>query len=325
MLARTRWGRRFGAWLGVAALACGAANGGARASAEPVIHRGQFPVTFDVGTAIIPFFFPEQAPPGANDPGCVLTPDRPRPVILINGTGVNQAANWQVGAPLLRNNGYCVFTFNYGNPTWISEIPVQAITDIRDGARQLAAEVDKVRALTGAGKVDLVGASQGGGVLPNYYINIAGGDRYVNTLIGLAPSNHGTTANGQVFLRKSFPPLGGVPFALLDALLPATTQQMIGSELMAQTYGQGDTRPGVTYTTLVTRYDEVVTPYTNQFLDGPNVSNIVLQDGCPDDYSDHLSINYSERAWRLVLNALDPEHATPVPCIPQGFLFPGIN
>ncbi|WP_234390892.1 esterase/lipase family protein [Nocardia suismassiliense] len=324
MFSRTRWGR-FGAWLGVAVLACGAASGGATASAEPVIHGGQFPVTFDLGTAIIPFFLPELVPPGANDPNCVLTPEHPRPVILINGTGVNQAANWRLGAPFLRNNGYCVFTFNYGNPKWISEIPVQAVTDIRASARELAAQVDKVRALTGADKVDLVGSSQGGGVLPNYYINIAGGDRYVDKLVGLAPSNHGTTANGQVFLRKSFPPLGGAVYSVLEALLPVLTQQMIGSDLIKQTFGQGDTRPGVTYTNLVSRYDEVVTPYTNQFLDGPNVSNIVLQDSCADDFSDHISINFNERAWRFVLNALDPEHATPVPCMPQGFLFPGIN
>ncbi|PPI99532.1 triacylglycerol lipase [Nocardia nova] len=294
------------------------------ASAEPVMS-GPLPVTFDVGTGIVPFFLPEQVPAGANDPNCKPSAAHPNPVVLVNGTFVNQAANWQAGAPFLRNNGYCVYTFNYGKPTWISEIPVQSVADIRDSARELAAEVDKVRAQTHAAKVDLVGASLGGGVLPHYYINFLGGDRVVDKLIGLGPANHGTTADGAVFLRKSFPPLGKLSFDLLGALLPAATQQALGSELMTQTYAGGDTRPGVDYTTIVTKYDEVNTPYTNQFLNGPNVHNILLQDGCDLDFTDHASFSYSERTWRFILNALDPDHTTPVPCIAEGFLFPGVN
>ncbi|MEV6062317.1 alpha/beta fold hydrolase [Nocardia asteroides] len=294
------------------------------ATAAPVA-TGPLPVTFDLGNGIVPFFFPEDVPAGANDPNCKLTPEHPRPVVLVNGTFVNQAANWQAGAPFLRNNGYCVFTFNYGNPVWISEIPVQSVADVRDSARQLAAQVDRVRAVTGADKVDLVGASLGGGLLPHYYINKLGGDRYVDKLIGLGPGNHGTSLDGIVFLRKAFPPLGPAVYSTIEALLPAAIQQTIGSPLVKETYADGDTRPGVTYTTLVTKYDEVNTPYTNQFLDGPGVTNILLQDGCPDYYADHLGINYSERTWRFVLNALDPAHPNPVPCIPDGFLFPGLN
>ncbi|MGV9612806.1 hypothetical protein [Nocardia xishanensis] len=149
--------------------------------------------------------------------------------------------------------------------------------------------------------------------------------RDVDKLIGLGPSNHGTSLDGIIFLRKSFPPLGPAVYSTIEALLPAAIQQTIGSELVKETYAEGDTRPGVTYSTLVTQYDEVNTPYTNQFLSGPGVTNVLLQDGCPDYYADHLGINYSERAWRFVLNALDPEHPNPVPCLPDGFLFPGLN
>ncbi|MGX1778455.1 esterase/lipase family protein [Nocardia brasiliensis] len=325
--------RRCGArvrqvWTAVGAFAAGFAimfSGAAGvASGEPVIS-GPLPVVFDAGQGIVPFFLPEQVPPGANDPTCRLTPEHPKPVILVNATAVNQAANWQTGAPFLRNNGYCVFTFNYGNPVWISEIPIQATNDIRSSAKQLADEVDKVRGWTGADKVDLVGQSQGGGILPIYYINVLGGDRYVDKLVGLSPSNHGTTGSDLVFLRKLFPPLGDMAYRAVDALAPGVTQQMIGSELIDQTYSGGDTRPGVTYTTIVSQYDEIVTPYTNQFLDGPGVSNILLQNGCRDDYTDHFSIAFAERTWRFVLNALNPADATPVPCIAQGFIFPGVN
>ncbi|WP_280481596.1 lipase family alpha/beta hydrolase [Nocardia cyriacigeorgica] len=207
----------------------------------------------------------------------------------------------------------------------IAGFPMQSVTDIRDSARELAAEVDRVRALTGAEKVDLVGASLGGGVLPHYYLNFLGGDRYVDKLIGLGPANHGTSASGGVFLRKALPPLGPAIFDVIGLLLPAATQQAVGSPLQTQTYAEGDTRPGVTYTTIVTKYDEVNTPHTNQFLDGPNVTNILMQDGCPQNTTDHLSINYSPRAWAFVLNALDPEHPVPVPCTADGFVFPGMN
>ena len=50
-----------------------------------------------------------------------------------------------------------------------------------------------------------------------------------------------------------------------------------------------ETVPGVNYTVIETRDDEVVTPYTNAFLPAaPNVSNITLQNQCPLDASDHL-------------------------------------
>ena len=48
---------------------------------------------------------------------------------------------------------------------------------------------------TGAPKVILIGHSQGGGILPAYYINNLDGADKVSQLIGIAPSNHGTDAS----------------------------------------------------------------------------------------------------------------------------------
>jgi hypothetical protein len=66
----------------------------------------------------------------------------------------------------------------------------------------------------------------------------------------------------------------------------------------------------------VTRYDELVVPYTVGQLHGPDVTNIVTQDGCPEDLSDHGSIVSSRRTSQVVLNALDPRHTEPLPCDP---------
>lgn len=73
--------------------------------------------------------------------------------------------------------------------------------------------------------------------------------------------------------------------------------------------------PGVHYTVIATRYDEVVTPYRTQFLDGPDVRNVLLQDLCPVDLSEHVAIGTVDRvAYHEVANALDPAHATPTTC-----------
>jgi triacylglycerol lipase len=74
--------------------------------------------------------------------------------------------------------------------------------------------------------------------------------------------------------------------------------------------------PGVVYTQIMTRYDELVLPYTSGIVVAPNSTNIVVQDQCPLDFSDHLELGSDPVAARDVLNALDPAHAQPVPCLP---------
>jgi hypothetical protein len=83
---------------------------------------------------------------------------------------------------------------------------------------------------------------------------------------------------------------------------------------MAALNAAGDTVPGVKYTVIATKYDEVVTPYRSAFLSGPNVTNITVQNGCLLDGSEHLALSYDRRALGYVLNALDPAHARPAPC-----------
>ena len=69
--------------------------------------------------------------------------------------------------------------------------------------------------------------------------------------------------------------------------------------------------PGVGYTTIMTRFDELVIPYSSGYLVGPDVENIVLQDVCPLDLSEHTLVAFDPVVAHLILNALDPAHATP--------------
>ncbi len=277
------------------------------------------PVSYNILSAAPYALVSSSSPPGANDWRCKPSSAHPRPVILVNGTFATMGENWTVISPVLKNAGYCVYAFNYG-ATWITTITfghISSIDHIDGNAAELSSFVEKVRRSTGASKVDLVGHSQGG-MMPNYYLKFLGGASKVHTLVGLAPSNHGTTLDGIVTfgyqLGTAIPSL--MPFistALASGGIPAAADQMVGSAFMKKMATKPDTVPGVSYTVISTRYDEVVTPYTSQFLNGPNVTNIVLQDQCALDHSDHVSIAFDHIAAQDVLNALDPAHAkTPV-------------
>ncbi|MDV7100086.1 alpha/beta fold hydrolase [Gordonia amicalis] len=264
------------------------------------------------------------SPPGTNDPSCKLTKERPNPVILLNATATTQWA-YPAGAPYLANRGYCVYTFNYGNITPIPSFPIQGLDDIERSAREVSRNVDRIMRQTGAKKVDLVGWSQGGGLLPHYYVDFLGGDKKVDKVIGIAPGNHGSTGDMLTYVRYFIPPFGPVGYDIFKALFPAFAQQAQYSDLVRKVYGNGDTKPGPHYPTIVTKYDEIATPFTNGFLEGDNVTNILLQDDCPVDLSEHLSINFSERTWRHVRNALTPAEATRVPCFQVDPFYPGMS
>jgi len=228
--------------------------------------------------------------------------------VLVHGTVENKLMNWSALSPLLKNNGYCVFALNYGSYNGSGAIGVYGVGDIPTSAGELNAFVDKVRAATGAAEVDLVGHSQGG-MMPRYYLKNLGGAAEVHTLVGLSPSNHGTTLDGLFILSNFFP--GANQFT--GALCPACEQQRAGSTFITSLNSGGETVAGVDYTVIQTRYDQVVTPYTSAFLSGSNVKNILLQNQCILDLGDHLSMPYDHIAAADVLTALDPLH-------PRGFL-----
>ncbi|MER8085524.1 alpha/beta fold hydrolase [Streptomyces sp. NPDC094048] len=245
---------------------------------------------------------------GWNDYSCKPSAAHPRPVVLVHGTFGNSIDNWLVLAPYLVNRGYCVYSLDYGQ---LPGVPLfNGLGPIDKSAGQLAAFVDGVLASTGASEADLVGHSQGG-MMPNYYLKFLGGAAKVNAMIGIAPDNHGTTLLGLTKLLPYFPGAED----LLNANTPGLADQVAGSAFITKLNAGGDTVPGVRYTVIATRYDEVVTPYRTQFLDGPNVRNVLLQDLCPVDLSEHVAIGTVDRiAYHEVANALDPAHATPTTC-----------
>ncbi|MFE2644083.1 esterase/lipase family protein [Streptomyces nigra] len=264
--------------------------------------------------AVVPATAAQAAPTAAapssgwNDYSCKPSTAHPRPVVLVHGTFANSVDNWLFLAPYLTDRGYCVFSLDYGQ---LPGVPFfHALGPIDKSAEQLSAFVDKVLAATGAGKADLVGHSQGG-MMPRYYLKFLGGAPKVNALVGIAPNNHGTTLSGLANLLPYFPGAGD----LLNAATPALAQQVAGSDFMKRLNAGGDTVPGVRYTVIATKYDEVVTPYRTQFLSGSSVKNVLIQDKCVLDLSEHALVGLTDRiAFHEVANALDPARATPTTC-----------
>ncbi|MEV0355017.1 alpha/beta fold hydrolase [Nocardia sp. NPDC050697] len=241
--------------------------------------------------------------PGTNDWSCKPSPEHPEPVVLVHGLMANRVDNWQTYGPLLANSGYCVFALTYGSADGDPNGFIGGITSMESSAATLDAFVDLVRAATGAPKVALVGHSEGA-TMPYWYIKLGGGRNKVARMIGLSPAVHGIGGQAGTDTGSSTG----------SANLPAPLEFVPTSEFIRQLVQGGITVPGVAYTQIMTRYDEVIVPYTSGRIDEPGAANHVVQDYCAQDLADHLSINSDPTASSLVLDALDPEHPRPVEC-----------
>jgi triacylglycerol esterase/lipase EstA (alpha/beta hydrolase family) len=259
------------------------------------------------------------APAGANNWSCKPSSAHPYPVVLVHGTAENQRSNFNAISPQLKNDGYCVYTFNYGAES-VSSGQFFALSTISTSAAQLKTFVNQVLASTGKSKVDIVGHSQGG-MMPRWYIQFLGGAAKVNKMVALSPSNQGTTLSGIANLAPYFPDLANGVFTAC----PSCKDQVVGSAALTTLNAGGGTSPSVKYTNILTKYDEVVTPYTNGKLSGSNVTNITVQDGCPIDLGEHLAISYDQRAIWYVRDALGTSWLTKGLFPPCTVVTPGVG
>jgi hypothetical protein len=141
-----------------------------------------------------------------------------------------------------------------------------------------------------------------------------GGAQKIDKYVSLTPLWDGTTAYGLSHLY-AFGDLFGFPTDdIVGQFCESCTQFLRGSEYLQNLHDKGVFHPDVDYTNIVTKYEQAVVPYTSGLGEGDNVTNIVLQDECRKDYSDHAAVAFSPNAAGHVLNALDPGNAEDVPC-----------
>ncbi|MEJ7833685.1 MAG: alpha/beta fold hydrolase [Nocardioides sp.] len=234
-----------------------------------------------------PLTSPAGDPPGANDWNCSVSKLRPKPVILVHGTFGDRKSILERLSREIKDTGFCVFSLDYGN---------RGTRDIAASAKELKAFTKRVLRATGAQRVSMVGHSQGG-MMPRYYIKFLGGKRVVDDLVGLAPSNHGTSGTG-----RSANPTSDLFFG---SNCTACQQQSAGSPFLTR-LNRGDETPGrVSYTQITTRLDEVVVPHTSGYLEpGPRTRNVTIQDKCRSDLAEHVLIPMSRTAIAITVNAL---------------------
>lgn len=256
-------------------------------------------------------------PPGANDWSCTLTAEHPNPVVLVHGLIGNKATNWQTFSPVLANEGYCVFALTYGQtdlaPAPLNQV-VGGLTRIEDSADQLSQFVDRVLDATDTDQVDILGHSEGT-LVPNYYAKSLDGGSKIDTYVSIAPIWHGTNPAALDTVARLGTPFGLTPiaFGAIKPLFASGPQLIAGSEFTEKMRSGGTPIVnGIEYTNIVTKYDELVVPYTSGIE--PGMTNRVVQDSCSLDLSEHFQIVADPVAAELVLNALDPRHPRQVSC-----------
>lgn len=307
----TRSGLRTRITAAAVALAAGVLVAAGSPAAGATHH---YPVPYTFLANVLGAAQPYSNPPGSNDWSCHPATTHPRPVVLVHGFASVMNDAWQTYSPLLANEGYCVFALNYGVPTG-TPFPLDQVggrTPLEDSAAQLATFVDRVRAATGVSEVDLVGHSEGT-QMPNYYLKRLGGAAHVHSFVALAPFWRGTNAAGLATITRLAGRFGYSPVVngVLDPACAACRELLAGSDYYA---AFGDpVVPGVDYTSIVTRYDELAVPYSSGIASG--MHNITLQDQCSLDHAEHFAILSDPVAGADLLNALDPAHPRPVPCV----------
>lgn len=244
---------------------------------------------------------------GVNDWGCRPAAGR-EPVVLLHGLGATGGLNWFTKAPLIAGAGYCVFTPTYG----VGAFGIGGLQSMRSSAAEIATYIDSVRTSTGSAKVDIVGHSEGTAVA-TYYMKFLGGNTKVRHFVGFGSIYKGTTLYGLSVLAHAVSPILD---PVLDVVCASCTEFLPPSQFIDDLNAGGVTRPGPTYTNLVTTLDEVVVPYTSGILDEPGVTNIVLQQHCIADLSGHVALAVDPNVTGLVIWALGGEIGPRPPCIP---------
>jgi len=252
---------------------------------------------------------------GINDDNCKASEGRD-PIVFLHGLTAPAGLNWATKAPIFAAEGYCVFTPQYGTKDGV----LLGFKSMRESSKEVAGIVDKVLASTGANKVNIVGHSMGTTV-GSYYIKFDGGKDKVNHFVGFGANYKGTTLYGLNLLVKQIP---GISPAL-RAVCDSCDEFLPPSAFLDDLNRGGVTVPGVDYTTIASKFDEMVLPYTSGLLDEPGVTNIVLQNQCSgllnQDLAGHLSQAVDPNVTAFILWALKGKQG-PIPtCIP--WLIPG--
>ncbi|MGW1720686.1 esterase/lipase family protein [Streptomyces sp. NPDC002156] len=163
------------------------------------------------------------------------------PVVFVHGLS-SSSSSWNDWVADFKADGYTASELDAWSYSW-SQSNVTT-------AQQLATEVQRVLAATGASKVDLVVHSMGA-LSARYYLKNLGGTSYVDDFVSTAGTNHGTTVA-----------------SWCSWLYTSCAEMYTGSSFLTA-LNSGDETPGsVAYASYWSNCDEALTPDTTAILSG---------------------------------------------------------
>jgi len=241
---------------------------------------------------------------GVNDPGCRPDGAHPNPVVLLHGLGATYYEDLNVLQSWLAARGYCTFASTYGA---YPQFPlVGGLRSVDESAGEIATYIGQVKSWTGAGKVDLVGHSEGG--FQSLYVpKTQGVADDVATVVAIAPPTHGTSFAGLIGIARLLGVRNGVDAALKAFGCVACTQITTGGSAVTALNDGPIAQPGIDYTIIQSRTDELVTPAETAFIREPGVVNQFVQDFCPLDPVGHIGEAYDTNVWNMVANGLEDQ------------------
>ncbi|KAK5122772.1 hypothetical protein LTR85_003687 [Meristemomyces frigidus] len=249
-----------------------------------------------------------------NDFSCRST-THPNPVVLMHGLGATYYEDINELDVYLQAQDYCTFSITYGE--FVEEFPyVGGLEHIAVSAPTLASFIQQVQTETGASKVDLVGHSEGAFMalyVPKFEEGVAS---IIDHSFAIAPPTHGTTF---AKLWSIAILLGNITETVVTNILdtfgcPACADLVTNGTAVERLNEGQITQPGITYTILISKDDELVTPPTTAFVDEPGVRNLYVQDFCPLDTVGHIGEAYDANVWAIVDNTLSGSDAGPEEC-----------
>ncbi|KRC64100.1 hypothetical protein ASE12_04565 [Aeromicrobium sp. Root236] len=238
-----------------------------------------------------------------------------QPVLLNPATGVTVDEN---------------FSWNYERaftaqkrPWCAVHMPAHTLGDIQVAGEYLVYAIRTMRAKS-TRDIAVMGHSQGG-MSMRWALRFWPDTRSkVDDIIGMAPSNHGTTVLPTCIVR-------------LTTCLPAVWQQQDDAQFVKALNSRAETFKGISYTQIYTRTDEVVQPNsTNATASSAlrtgegSITNVATQDVCPLDLYEHLLVGTIDAtAYALAMDALNHSGPAKVSRISRSVCLqlyqPGVN
>lgn len=167
------------------------------------------------------------------------------PVVFVHGWQ-GSAANWDTMISRLRADGWSAEELH----AW----DYDSSQSNRTTAEELAAEVDRVLAATGAAEVDIVTHSMGG-LSSRHYLKFLGGTGHVDDWVSLGGPNHGTSSAYWCFQTSCF-------------------EMRPGSSFLSDLNAGDETPPGADYGTFWSNCDAIINPDDSVVLSGAANENV---------------------------------------------------